>query len=167
MQGLGAHQPRVATSLLERSHQLPCLRVAWQGLEWGPMGQALQEAMRRPSIRAGRRRKGLIGATRNESLTGSLGGLVSELILNAKREMGVYGEQAGRWEEAGLRSYLDPWLSPELFRAGASKPSASPRGRPRRARTQSGHALFRWHRCGAPLVRAFAATVPPSPKAHC
>lgn len=137
MQGLkskpcvpGAHQPRVATSLLERSHQLPGVEGGLAGARVGTDGTGTGEAMRRPSIRAGRRRKGLIEATRNASLTGSLGGgLVSELILNAKREMGVYGEQAGRWEEAGLRSYLDAWLSPELFRTGASKPSASPRGR--------------------------------------
>lgn len=64
-----------------------------------------------------------MGATRKAVVTGSLRGLVSELILNAEREMGWHGKR-GVGEEAGLRSYLDSWLSSELFRAGASKPSA-------------------------------------------
>lgn len=41
-----------------------------------------------------------------------------------KGKWGQHGEQAGGGEEAGLRSYLDSWLSLELFRAGASKPPA-------------------------------------------
>lgn len=34
--------------------------------------------------------------------------------------------RAGGGEEAGLRSYLDSWLSSEPLRASASKPSALP-----------------------------------------
>lgn len=41
-----------------------------------------------------------------------------------KGKWGRPGEQGGG-EKAELRSYLDSWLSSELFRAGVSKPSAA------------------------------------------
>lgn len=47
---------------------------------------------------------------------------------------------AGRRQSSDLIWTLG--LSSELFRAGASKPSAFPAPGPRRAHTQSGHALF-------------------------
>lgn len=89
---------------------------------------------RRPYTGVRLDRKGLMGATRKAVVTGALRGLVSELILNAEREMGRHGRR-GVGEEAGLRSYLDSWLSSELFRAGASKPSALSRVGARVGRT--------------------------------
>lgn len=76
--------------------------------------------------------------------------------------------QAGGEEEAGLRSYLDSWLSLELFRAGASKPAALCC---LRARVGYTHKVGMHYSGGivrsGQLVRAFATLVPPSPKAHC
>lgn len=85
-----------------------------------------------------------------------------------KGKWGRPGERGGG-EEAELRSYLDSWLSSELFRAGASKPSAALScirargGYTHKARMHYSGGIA----CSAPLVRAFATSVPPSPKAHC
>lgn len=118
--------------------------------------------------RGGARQEGTDRSHRKAvSLTGSLGGCVSELILNAKGKWGLRGERGGG-EEAGLRSYLDSWLSSEPFRAGASKPSALSCTRARVGYTHKvGMHYSGSIACSAPLVRALATWVPPSPKAHC
>lgn len=172
---LGLHQPRDCIIVEEIPAAASVLKVAWQGPDLGSRG-------RHSGGRVCRRRTGCEkvlnqGAARQEeterrhrkagSLTGSLGDSVSELILNVKGKWGLHGERGGG-EEAGLRSYLDSWLSSEPFRAGASKPSALPCTR---AHVGYTHKVAMHYSggiaCSAPLARALATWVPPSPKAHC
>lgn len=84
-----------------------------------------------------------------------------------KGKWGLHGKRGGG-EEAELRSYLDSWLSSELFRAGASKPSALSCIRAHVGYTHKVGMHYSGGIAGsALLVRAFATSVPPSPKAHC
>lgn len=115
-------------------------------------------------------KKGLIGATRKQdvSLTASLGGLVSELILNAKREMGA-AWWAG-WRGEGRTQILSGLLAvigavqSRCFKAFGGIILHSGRGG---YTHKVGMHYSGGIACSAPLVRTFATSVPPSPKAHC
>ena len=84
------------------------------------------------------------------SLTASLRGLVSELILNAKREMGA--ARRAWWWGGGRAQILSGLLAvigavqSRCFKAFCGMILHSG---PWRVHTQSGHALFRWHRAPA------------------
>lgn len=100
-------------------------RVAWRGLEWAPTGQAFGGRPGRTLIgseKAPQAQEGTDGSHRKGG-----DGLAPRLSLRAHlkcRKGNGAAWRAGAGEQAGLRSYLDSRLSSELFRAGASKPSA-------------------------------------------
>ena len=171
---LGLHQPRVdfffffSLSLLERCHQLPlCGGRCREALSGQAFGTLPRPSGHRYENQVGLDRKGLIGATSKqvESLTASLSGLVSELILNAKREMGA-AWRAG-WRGGGRAQILSGLLAvigavqSRCFKAFGGIILHSG---PWRVHTQSAHALFRRHRLLSAARQSVCNVGPSFPK---
>lgn len=127
-------------------------RVTWGTRTGQALGRLSLPCPRRYENWVGLHKKGRRATCKlAASLTASLCGLVSELILNAKREMGA--AQRAWWQGGGRAQILSGLLAvigavqSRCFKAFGGMILHSG---PWRVHTQSGHALFRWHRAPAP-----------------